>query len=185
MSLSSEVLSDEVKNLGFWNRLSAAVVSATVAFWLLSGSVAIVNSLNPGLTVYYSTQTALQIIDSFSGPTIIVILGVLLIGYPVERFWVNAKDNGPAAAGKYALLFSVLLVIGVIFGALTPGFAGSIFSALIFITTGITATAGRLLYPILVRAKFAMFVSAGVIASFLLMSLVHLTLRAFGVVAAM
>lgn len=185
MSLSSEVITDEPEALGFWNRLSSAVVSASITFWLLYCSVALFTSLNPGNTVYYSTPTPLQIIDGFAGPTMIVILGVLLIGYPVERFWVSSKDNGPAAAGKYALLFSVLLVVGFILGMLTPGFGGAVFFSLIFITTGITATVGRLIYPILVRAKFAMYVAAGVIASFVLMSLIHGTLRSLGVLAAM
>ena len=185
MSLSSEVIVDEPEALGFWNRLSSAVVSASIPFWLLYGSVALFASLNPGTTVYYSTPTPWQIIDGFAGPTMIVVLGVLLIGYPVERFWVRAHDRVLTAAGKYALLFSVLLVAGFILGVLTPGFGGAVVFSLIFITTGITATVGRLLYPIMVRAKFAMYVAAGVIASFVLMSLVHGAFSSLGVLAAM
>lgn len=77
------------------------------------------------------------------------------------------------------------MVAGFILGLLTPGFGGAIVFSLIFITTGITATVGRLLYPIMVRAKFAMYVAAGVIASFVLMSLIHGALSSLGVLAAM
>ena len=52
-------------------------------------------------------------------------------------------------------------------------------------TVGIRDGFDGLLYPIMVRAKFAMYVAAGVITSFVLMSLIHGTLRSLGVLAAM
>lgn len=183
MSVSSEARTVEPMTLGFWNRLSSAVVSASIAFWLLYGSVVLFTSLNPGTTLYYLTPTPLQIIDGFAGPSMIVILGVFLIGYPVERFWVKAHERALTSAGKYVLLFSALLVVCFILGAL--GFSGVTVFSLIFITAGITATVGRLLYPKLVKAKFAMYVSAGVIVSFILMSLWNSALRGFGALAAM
>ena len=173
MSLSSEILTEEPPHYGFWQRLSAGVVSATAAFWAFSLIFVSLAMHQPNLVVYQPRPTPLEILDEFAGPTWIAIAGVLVLGYPIERFWVKTTDTGVIAAGKYALLFSVLLVLGAILGMVTGGQIAVILNVLIFITTGITASVGRWLYSRMVEFKFAMYVSAGVIATAQIASLVH------------
>lgn len=183
MSLASEVISEEPVKLGFWHRLSAAVVSASIAFWLLYAVFILVVSLAQSMVGLYRSQP-LSMIDSFAGSEEVIILGVLLIGYPIERFWVRASDGCTKAAGKYLVLFSVLLVIGVMLSGLWPDNFAHLVISIILTTTGITACVGRLLYTLLVKFKFAMYVSAGVIGAFVLMSILHLLLQASGVLPA-
>jgi hypothetical protein len=173
MSLHSEIVTDEPVALGFWHRLTTAVVSAVIPFWVVYGIFSLITSSTPNQTVYYSTPTALRLINDFSGVATIILGGVLLIGYPVERFWVKPSDSGLAAARKYGLLFLTLLVAGAVLGGVTSGFLGAYILGLIFLVSGVTACVGRLIYSYLVRFKFQMYVAAGSIGGMLTISLIH------------
>jgi hypothetical protein len=181
MSLFSEIITDKPVALGFWHRLSTAIVSAVIPFWIVYGILVLISSSTPNQTVYYSTPAPLRFIDDISGVTTIILGGVLLIGYPVERFWVKPSDNGLAAARKYGLLFSVLLVAGVVVSGVTSGFLGAWILGLIFLVSGLTACVGRLVYSYLVRFKFQMYVAAGGIGAMLITSLVHFIVLSFSV----
>jgi hypothetical protein len=178
MSLYSEIITDEPVALGFWHRLSTAMVSAVIPFWIVYGILILISSSTPNQTVYYSSPTALRVIDDFSGVTTIILAGVLLIGYPVERFWVK----GLVATRKYGLLFLILLVAGAVLGSATSGFLGAYILGLIFLVSGLTACLGRLIYSYLVRFKFSMYVAAGSIGAILMTSLIHFFMLSLSVV---
>jgi hypothetical protein len=182
MSLYSEIITDEPVALGFWHRLTTALVSAVIPFWSVYGILFMISNSTPNQTVYYSSPTALRVIDDFSGVTTIILAGVLLIGYPVERFWVKASDNGLAATRKYGLLFLILLVAGAVLGSATSGFLGAYILGLIFLVSGLTACLGRLIYSYLVRFKFSMYVAAGSIGAILMTSLIHFFMLSLSVV---
>jgi len=182
MSLYSEIITDDRVTLGFWHRLTTALVSAVIQFWSVYGILLTISNSNPNQTVYYSTPTALRLIDDFSGVTTIILAGVLLIGYPMERFWVKASDNGLAAALKYGFLFLILLVAGAVLGSVTSGFLGAYIYGLIFLVSGLTACLGRLIYSYLVRFKFQMYVAGGCIGTMLIASLVHFFVLSLSVV---
>ena len=173
MSLHSEILTEEPAPLGFWHRLATALVSAVIPFWVVYGILLLITSSTPNQTVYYSTPTALRLINDFSGVATIILGGVLLIGYPVERFWVKPSDSGLAAACKYALLFLTLLVAGAVLGAVTSGFLGAYILGLILLVSGLTACLGRLIYSYLVRFKFQMYIAAGCIGAMFTISLIN------------
>jgi hypothetical protein len=166
--MTSDVDARQVQSLGFWNRLTGAVVSASVVIFAIATIILgpPLFSDNPGLGYL------LAWVRTYSFFVDVVILGVLAVGYPVERFWVRVNGRRWKAAVKQAagiaavlsIYFLAQLCISLIAKQTWISFwyLGSIIVA-VMVFGSCTAFIGRLLYPTLVRFKRTMYISGAML----------------------
>jgi hypothetical protein len=157
-----------MNSLGFWNRLTAAIVSASaVCLVLLWAVFTLILIGNPGYQGFY-----VDWVGSYGLYVDIIIVAVFTLGYPVERFWVGPNDSRVKAATKQAV--GVAAVLGVFFLARLsvnlisqqPPLAFAFEAWMIAISAvagAISAFAGRLLYPTLVKHKRLMYVACAIL----------------------
>jgi uncharacterized membrane protein (DUF441 family) len=168
----------QVKSLGFWNRLTAAIVSASaVGLVLLSAVFGLILIGNPSHQGFY-----VDWIRSYGLYVGIITVAVLALGYPVERFWVGPNDTRLKAATKQTAGVVAVLIVYLVaqFGVnlisqqppITFAFEAWMI-AISAVTAGITAFAGRLLYPTLVKHKQLMYVAGAILGLLALYPLVN------------
>lgn len=162
-----------LKSGGFWHRLLTALVSASLVFtpfYFWAFSKAFTSPFNHETFVV----SFLNSLDTFALCEAVILTAVLVVAYPVERFFNSESKSRFRNSASYAFLGIIIAAILFAVSLVQFGSGGywPIIGLYVAIFGTITAFVGRLIYPSLLKFKKVVIALTAVIAGLALTGIV-------------
>lgn len=132
----------------FIRRLSTAFAAAGLVFTIPFLVLTLPRTFDYVQTAAGLIASLINGLDVIAILLAVVLAGIFIVGYPVERWLVKPSWGAWKAAGTYSLVFlAITLVVGIIAGFLSPYVWYAEQYAIMAFVAGIVATMARLIYP--------------------------------------
>lgn len=161
------------KSGGFWHRLFTALVSASLVFspfyiW------AFISAFTSPFNHETFVVSFLNSLDTFAICEAVILTAVLVVAYPVERFFNSESKSRFRNSASYAFLG--IIIAAILFAVSLAQFGSGgywpIIGLYVAIFGTVTAFVGRLIYPSLLKLKKVVIALTAVIAGFALTGIV-------------